>query len=84
MAQSTKAAKASDEEILYGTSHACALIGCDPSTLRHYANTGIIPSPLKSTTGRHMWRLADLRAAMDYRAGRARPALPERPKALDR
>ena len=37
-----------DEQLLYGTSHAAGLTGCDPSTLRDYANRGIV-SPMRAS-----------------------------------
>jgi hypothetical protein len=60
---------APEECLLYGTSHAAALVGCDPGTLRAYARTGLI-RPLKSSTGRHMWHASDLRKVLEHRAGK--------------
>ena len=56
-------------EVLLGTAHAAGLIGCDPSTLRDYERRGIV-APLKGSTGRRLWRMADVQAANAYRAGK--------------
>jgi hypothetical protein len=72
-----------DDDVLYGTSHAAAMLGCDSTTLRDYAKRGIA-KPLRTSTGRHLWRLADLRAVQDWRAANDRPFFAPRPAALDR
>lgn len=69
MPERNGARKQPPEETLYGTSHAAALVGCDPSTLRHYAKIGVI-SPIVSSTGRHVWRASDLRTLLAHRAGK--------------
>lgn len=69
MADPRAARKPAIDEPLYGTTHAAALTGCDPHTLRNYARQGIV-HPIISSTGRHTWRASDLRAVLAYRAGK--------------
>ncbi len=59
-------------EVALGTAHAASLFGCDPSTLRNYVERGIV-APLTSSSGRRMWRMADLLAIAAYRRERGLP-----------
>ena len=59
-------------DTLLGTTHAAQIFGCDPSTLRHYAQRGIV-NPLTTSTGRRMWRMEDLHTIADHRRSRGLP-----------
>jgi len=59
-------------DTLLGTTHAAQIFGCDPSTLRNYAQRGIV-RPLTTSTGRRMWRMEDLHAISEHRRERGLP-----------
>ena len=64
------------QQVLLGTAHAAGLCGCDPTTLLDNERRGLV-TPLKSTTGRRMWRQEDVAAINAYREQRGLPRMPD-------
>lgn len=55
------------EPVFYGSTHVSSILNCDGKTLSDYERRGIV-APLRTTSGRRLFRQSDIDAAKAYRS----------------